>query len=238
MTASVSNTVYGVISDAMHDAGLLGLGDEPNSEQLSTNMRRLCDLINVLQTQGLKLFLLQDISITLTEGKSKYSFGIGGDVDMPKPSRVLEGYVLTSSGVRRPISTLAWDDWMRLSQVSGNNSMISSYFVDKQSDFLYVSFWNTPDITEAQNTVHLLMQTAAANPNNLEQNTMLPQEWRMALRWGLADDICTGQPQAIMDRCSARAMAYRNVLEDWDVEDASTRFHVNSLFYGNVGKFR
>ena len=31
------------------------------------------------------------------------------------------------------------------------------------------------------------------------------QEWRIALRWGLADDIATGQPQAIMDRCAQRA---------------------------------
>lgn len=238
MAASVSNTVYGIISDAMHDAGLLGLGDEPNSEQLATNMRRLCDLINVWQTQGLKLFLLQDVSVTLTADKSRYSFGAGGDVDMVKPSRVLEAYILNTSNVRRPIVALSWDDWMRLSQVTGNSSTISSYFVDKQASFLYVNFWNAPNATEAQNTAHLLMQVAATNPNNLEADSMFPQEWRMALRWGLADDICTGQPQTIMDRCSMKAKSFREALEDWDVEDASTSFAVDARMYNTVGKFR
>ncbi len=46
----------------------------------------------------------------------------------------------------------------------------------------------------------------------------------MALRWGLADDICTGQPGEIMRRCAERAKAYREALEDWDVEDAATQF--------------
>lgn len=238
MAASVSNTVYGIISDAMHDAGLLGLGDEPNSEQLATNMRRLCDLINVWQTQGLKLFLLQDISITLTAGKSKYSLGTGGDVDMVKPSRVLDGYILNTSNVRRPIVSLSWEEWMRLSQVTGNDSAISSYFVDKQASFLYVNFWNTPNAAEAANTAHLLVQVAANNPNNLEASSMFPQEWRMALRWGLADDICTGQPQAIMDRCAGKARAFRDALEDWDVEDTSTSFAVDARMYNTTGKFR
>ena len=46
----------------------------------------------------------------------------------------------------------------------------------------------------------------------------------MALRWALADDICTGQPQAIMDRCAGRSRYYKEILEGWDVEDAPTRF--------------
>jgi len=65
-----------------------------------------------------------------------------------------------------------------------------------------------------------------------------PIEWRIALRWGLADELATGQPQAIMDRCQGRALAYRTMLEDWDVEDASTRFTADTRGYGFMGRFR
>lgn len=239
MAASVSNTVYGIINDAMHDAGLLSEGDEPNSEQLATNMRRLNDIVNLWQTQGLKLFLLEDLSVTLTANKAEYTFGPTGDVIMVKPSRVLQAYVLLTVGkTRRPLVVLSWDEWMRLSQTEDNAGAINSYFVNKQADLLHVTFWNTPDAEEATNTAHLLMQVAAPNQANLEATTQFPQEWRIALRWGLADDIATGQPQAIMDRCSARAMAYREVLENWDVEDAPTRFTPDQRMQQMNGRFR
>jgi hypothetical protein len=239
MVASVSNTAYGIINDAMHDAGLLGSGDLPNSDQIATNLRRLCDIINLWQTQGLKLFTWTDLSIPLVESQTTYTIGPSQDVDMTKPLRALQGYVLNTDNIRRPIVPLSWRDWMQLSQVSGNDGTISSFFVDKQATYLNVKFWNAPDATEALNTAHLLIQQQAANPVNLEADVSFPQEWRIALRWGLADDICTGQPETIMARCASNAKQYREMLEDWDVEDTETRFTPSTQFSAyNEGSFR
>ena len=239
MTAPVSNTPYGIIYDAYHDAGLLGLGEEPNSEQLTEGMRRLCDVINLWQTQGLKLFLLEDFEITLIANQASYSMGLTGDIVMAKPSRILQAYILLTDGlVRRPLVSLSWDEWMRLSQVSGNQGQISSYFVNKQSDLLTVTFWNTPDTEEALNTAHVLLQRQVDNPINLEADMMFPAEWRIALRWGLADDLATGQPEAIMTRCAQRAGAFREALEDWDVEDTVTRFSIDQRMTYGYGKFQ
>lgn len=236
---ATSNVIYDIINDAMHDAGYLGEGEQPNSEQLAVNFRRLNDIINLWQTQGLKLFLLEEVSVNLVAGQNTYTFSPSGDVVMAKPSRVLDGYILESSGVRRPLFQIAWKDWNTLPQTTGNDGVISSYFVNKQATELEVRFWNTPDTTEAANTAVLLMQTEAPNQTNLQNNMNFPQEWRIALRWGLADDICTGQPQAIMDRCASRAATYRQVLEDWDVEDAPTSFAPDQRAgYGVQGRFR
>ena len=238
---ATSKTIYGIINDAMFDAGLLEEGEEPNSEQLATNFRRLNDIINLWQTQGLKLFLLQEISVPLVAGQSVYTFGpdLGSTVVMPKPSRVLDGYILNPSGIRRPIIQIAWKDWNYLPQVVGNEGMINSYMVNKQAEFLQVRFWNVPTVEEALNTAVLLMQVEAPNNINLVASMEFPQEWRIALRWGLADDICGGQPQAIMTRCSERANAYRTALEDWDVEDAPTSFAPDQRAgYGVEGRFK
>lgn len=220
MAVSVSNTVHGIIRDAMHDAGLLREGSDPNSEQYATYMRRLCDIINLWQTQGVKLFLQEEISTTLVAGANTYTLDTG--TYPQKNLRVLQGRIQTPDGVYRPINPISWQEWNNLPQT--NSGAITGYFVDKQAISLIVKFWNTPDAAEALNTAVLLVQTQADNPINLEENVSFPQEWRIALRWGLADDICTGQPQAIMDRCSARAKIYRDALEDWDVEDTQTTF--------------
>ena len=239
MASIVTNTAYGIIDDAMHDAGKLQEGQRPNSEQLASNLRRLNDLVNLWQTQGLKLFLQEEITVPLAVGQSLYVLGPSGPaVVMPKPSRMLQGYVLNTSNIRRPLVPISRDEWERLSQVVGNNGTINSYMVDKQAYSLNLNLWPAPDSVEVLNTAVFLTQIQANGPVFLTDASSFPQEWRIALRWGLADDISTGQPDSIMARCAQRALAYRSALEDWDVEDAATMFNVDSRFYNTQGKFR
>ena len=223
MTTPAVNTPYAIIHDAMRDAALLQDGDTPNSEQLTTYMRALQDIINFEQTQGLKLWLQVDTSITLVASQQTYVMSPTGDVVMTKPLRALQGYYLDSSNVRRPIYPLSWDEWIRLSQTT-NTGAISQYFINKKPTTLEVSFWLTPDATAATGTAHLLLETQITNPISLTETMNFPQEWRIFLHWALADEICTGQPAAIMARCQQRAEMYRTALENWDVEDASTSF--------------
>jgi hypothetical protein len=223
MTAPNDNTPLSIISDAYFDAGLTQQGQIPNSEQFVAGMRKLSDIINLWQTQGLKLWLLEDISIPLTPGKGTYILAPSGDVSMPKPMRIIDGYYRSSEGIRRPLNPMSWNDYVRLSQVN-QSGQINSYFVDKQQTQLPVFFWLLPDASCATGTAHVIVQKQVTNFISLTETMNFPSEWRIALRWGLADELATGQPQAIMDRCQQRAQAYRTMLEDWDVEDASTRF--------------
>lgn len=235
MPASVSNTVYGIIADAMVDAGLLGEGEDPNSEQLHSNMRRLCDIINLWQTQGIKLFLQEEISITLVANQINYT--VTPPTGEPsKHLRIVQARIEDTSGNSRNLNAISWNQWNTLPL--GQSGTVTGYLVNKQPSILQLKLWNAPDSTEALNTLVLLVNKQVTNPINLLETMAFPQEWRIALRWGLADDICTGQPQAIMDRCQQRAMTYRQMLEDWDVEDAETRMTPMYPAGYNGGSFR
>lgn len=290
MTAPSDNTPASIIEDAYFDAGILQEGQSPNSEQLVSGMRRLTDMINFWQTQGLKLWLNVDIPVPLTAGRSTYTLGPAGSQVMTKPLRVVEAYyqqtaplaatamsigttyviltvgttdftlygasvsaagtvftatgvglgtgTVSSSNVRRPLIQLSWNDYVRLSQTS-NAGAVNSYFIDKQQGVLSVFFWLTPDSTAAtQGLCNLVLQTQVTNFISVTETMNFPIEWKLALHWGLADQICTGQPQSIMDRCQQRAETYRNMLEDWDVEDAPTRFTPDPRGGMTTGKFR
>lgn len=237
MTAPNNNTPISIIQDAYFDAGLIGVGQTVNSEQIVLGMRKLTDIINLWQTQGLKLWLNVDTPIALVSGTSTYTLGPAGSVVMTKPLRVVEAYYSDANGIHRPLQPLAWADYVRLSILT-QTGQINSYFVNKQATLLSVFFWLTPDATAALGTAHLVLQTQVTNFISVAETMNFPVEWRIALRWGLADELATGQPQAIMDRCQQRAQAYRAMLEDWDVEDAPTRFAANSQGQGyNQSRF-
>ena len=237
MTAPTDNTPVSIIGDAYFDAGLVQEGQAPNGEQIVSGMRRLTDLINVEQTQGIKLWLNVDTPVPLVAGQETYVFSPTGDVVMPKPPRAIDAYYMDVNSIRRPLIPLSWNEYVRLSQVNQTGA-INSFFVDKKQLSLSVFFWLIPDATAATGSAHLLLQTQVTNFVNVTEVMNFPIEWRMFLRWGLADEICTGQPQAIMDRCQSRALMYKDLLENWDVEDAPTRFTPDSRSQYAAQKFR
>ena len=231
MTAPLDNTPLSIITDAYFDAGLLQEGETPNPEQVVSGMRKLTDLVNLWQTQGLKLWLNVEVIVPLVSAQALYLFSPAGDIMMAKPLRVLEAYYKNSNGIRRPLTPLAWADYTKLSQLT-QVGQLNSYFVDKQQSAMSVAFWPVPDAVAATGTAGLLVQSQVTNFISVTETVNFPAEWRIALRWGLADEICTGQPQAIMDRCQQRASTYRAALEDWDVEDSPVRFAADARSFG------
>jgi hypothetical protein len=237
MTAPNDNTPISIIQDAYLEAKLISQGESVDGEQIVNGMRKLTGLINLWQTQGIKLWLNVDLPITLVAGTGTYTLGLTGTVSMVKPPRVIDAYYRDSNGIRRPLTPLAWTDYIRLSQITTTGA-INSYFVDKQAELLSVFFWLVPDATAATGTAHLLLQEQVTNFISLTETMNFPIEWRIALMWGLADEICGGQPQAIMDRCQQRAQTYREALENWDVEDVPVRFTANVQGQSHRGNFR
>lgn len=236
MTSPASQYTAGrIITYAYTDCGRVQEGEIPNGEKMARGWMLLQDMINLWVTQGLKLFLTTDRSITPVQGQNTYTLGPGGTVNMVKPLQVIESYFQDQYGVQRPLIPLSWDDWIRLSQVNQQGE-INSYFVDKQVTFMNVKLWLTPDANAALGTVHLIIRNGMAvqGPVALTDSMGFPVEWYMALRWGLADELSTGQPERIIARCKEKAAMYRQALDDWDVEDAPTQFipDARSQYYG------
>jgi hypothetical protein len=219
----IPSTCYQIICDAMYDAGLIGRGDEPTSEDLAENMRRLNKYVNYLQTRGLKLFVQEDFPLTVTAGQGLYTFGPNGTTVMPKPRRVVEAYYADNNQNRRPLLPMSRNEWDTLSTITTQGT-ITGYFVDKQTLTLNVNLWLVPDSTAASGTVHLILDEQIPNFASVTDQMAFPPEWELTLEWGLAHQICTGQPQSVIDRCTQNAAFYQTELEEWDVEDASTSF--------------
>ena len=224
MSSLQYNTAARIIQSAYEDAGILQEGDIPNGDQWVKGLNRLNDIINFEQTQGLKLFLNGLVPVQLQVGVNPYYIDSGPDWPLgSKPLRVLEGYYIDPNGVSRPLIPYAWKDWNMLSQ-QNEQGALNSYFVDKQVHQLAVAFWQVPDATAAQGYVNLLVQIQVPQFITIVQQSMFPVEWFMFLRWELASELATGQPQEIVMRCAQRSDAFRTALENWDVEDAPTRF--------------
>jgi hypothetical protein len=232
--APIPPTCYQIICDAMVDAGKLGIGREPDGEHLATNMRRLNNYVNYLQTQGAILWVQADLSIqapVLQVGVSSYSIGVGGVVTVPalspvaKPRRIIEAYFTdaTPNATRRPLAIVARNDWDTYSSTVQQGTIVAVY-PDKQLNTIVCNLWQTPNAQAVTGQVHLICDLQIPNFSQLTDNMFFPVEWALTLEWGLADQISTGQPQEVVERCAGMSLKYETALLGWDQEDGSTTF--------------
>jgi hypothetical protein len=213
----------------MDNAGLLQDGDNPSSEQYAKYMPRLNDMINVWQTEGIKLWTLGMLAVALVQGQGQYTLPAAttDSVILSKPLEVLEGYFADQNQIWRPLDKLSWNTYDNLSNPTQQGA-VTGFFANKQQNTLVVTTWLVPDATAALGTLQLLVQQPITNVISTIDAMNFPREWFMALHWGLADEICTGQPDAIVQRCQQRAMMYKEKLEDWDQEQTSIYFQPNA----------
>lgn len=238
ITPAQFGTSFQLIRDGMTEAGLLGRGREPTSEHLALYINKLNYIFNFLQVRpGLKLWLNQDLAIQPIAGQNLYSLGPTGNVPMTKPIRGFEGYYLDANANSRPLIQMGRSEWDQLSTRVSQGS-ITSFFVDKQQLTLNVYLWLTPDAQAATGVVHLIVTQQITQLVQLNDTMSFPVEWYLAIMWEFAKQISTGQPQAIVDRCEKMAEFHIQTLEDWDVEDASTSFTVDSRSQNTMGRFR
>lgn len=215
-----ANSAQRCIAYAYEDAGLIQDGGNPTSEQYAKGLHRLNDLIALWQTRGLKVWLQEERTLTLVAGTTTYT--VTGS-NSERAMRVLEGWYQDASANKTPLTPLSREEYSRISPVT-TSGIPNHYWADKSATSLVVSLWPVPSSTAAAGSVRLVVQRKATTIVSVTDTTAFPSEWFIALRWGLADELCTGQPQAIMARCAKKAATFLAALEDWDVEDADTRF--------------
>jgi len=217
-----------LITMALRDAGKIARDQTPDSEWFLEGMTRLADILYFQQTQGLKLWLLEDITVPIVSGTQEYTFGPSGSTVMNKPFRVEFGYATSGTNLnRREITPISYNDWARLSNIT-QEGLVTQYFVDKQLTNMSVSLWLTPNAEQVSDgEVHLIMRTKANQLATLTETMTFPPEWYLALRWALAFDFSSGSPASVQQRCEAMSERYLEALNSFDIEDVPVQFQVD-----------
>lgn len=231
-----------VIDWAMRDAGLLDMAETPDSEDYRQYLGRLNALINFEQTQGLKLWLQQNISFTPVLNQQQYLWGPAGDITMPRPTRIIEGFftfpIIATAGIqtRYPLYQLSRQEFNQLG-VLNSPGITNSFFIDKQQVNLIVWLWLNPDAFTATATVTFVTQVQINQSISITDSMNFPIEWFQFLHWALACEIDQGQPLAIQAKNESQRNFYRGALEDFDVEDASTYVQADPRLMFDHGRF-
>jgi hypothetical protein len=240
MTTTYSVTRDQIISGALRKLQVLELGTTPDVDTLTNASASLNLLIKAWQTQGIKLWTVKEIALPLVTSQNLYRLGhspivptVVMDVTTDKPLKVIQAWlrnIVVAPNTDTPVQILSRQEYNMLGSKSATGQVNSIWF-DPRTTYGEVHTYLTPDTFTATNfQLYLVAQIPLGDVTVGTDIPDFPNEWIQALTWGLADELALeygchiNQRQEIM----VKAEKYRNDLTDWDVENSSTFFQVDT----------
>lgn len=233
MSSNYSVTRDQIILTALRKCGVVEPGDtsatiDPNV--ISNCAQALNLMVKQWMTYGIKLWTVTEYSLPLTTNKASYVIApSGGDFTADKPVKLIQAFLrnnAVSPAVDIPMQILSKQEYNWLGSKFSTGTT-NSIFMDIGVTSSTVYVFLTPDVITSTNyTLHLVVQRPISDLINSTDVPDFPNEWMQALVWGLADQLALeyGLPMNHRQEITMKAEKYRNDLEDWDTEYASTLF--------------
>jgi len=180
-------TARALITLAMKDAGVLGVGQTPLAEDMNDALTNLNAMMAQWARRRWLVYSLQDVAFQAT-GAISYSLGAAGDIDIPRVDSIASAYFRQTVGapgnmVDYPLTILnAREDYNNIA-LKGMSSFPSVLFYDSGWPLGQLFIWPVPsEIYE----IHISVKTPLQNFATLNDEVSLPPEYEEALRLNLA----------------------------------------------------
>ena len=243
MSSTYTVTRDQIITLALRKLGVLEIGSTPDPDTVSNAAMSLNLLIKQLSTDGHKLWKVSELIIPLIAGQTQYTLGGSTSTLMydalnptvaitDKPLKAIQGFyrnLQSTPAIDTPVMLVSKQEYNVLgSKFSTGTANTIFYDPRKLNGVLYV--YLTPDLNAQTNLeLHIIVQLPLDDLNTALDIPDFPNEWMNCLVWNLADQLSLeyGVPMNTRQEISQRAMSYKTLLSDWDVEASSTFFQVD-----------
>jgi hypothetical protein len=230
MTTTYSVSRDTIITTALRKLQVIELGVTPDTDTLTNAAQSLNIMIKAWQSQGIKLWTIDEYVLPLVANQTAYIISpTGPDLVGNKPLKVIQAWIRNTQvtpNIDTPLQILSKQEYNILGSKQSTGTT-NSIFYDPRvtTGILYV--YLTPDANTAINyQLHFVAQRPMTDINTGTDVPDFPTEWQQALIWGLADELAIEYGCHINQRqeIAVKADKYRRELEDWDVEYVSTMF--------------
>lgn len=144
---------------ALDEAGILGVGQTPLAEDINRAFIRLKNMVAVWQKNRWLVPSLERVS-WIADGREKYTIGLGGDINIPRPSQIKGAYVIQRNTGQNPVSLQlklipSYEDYIRIA-IKSLQSLPDHYFYDGANPLGNFYPWPIPNSTYE---LHILVQS-------------------------------------------------------------------------------
>lgn len=178
-----------IITLALKDAGILGVGQTALAEDSNDALTRLNGMLALWQRRRWLVWSLQDYA-KISTGAQSYTVVSGGDFDVPRPDRLEDGcfvrQINTGSQASDYSLTLieSREDYSQISLKTLQGGPPGYIFYDSANPTGRVYPWPIPQATIYE--IHILLKAQLGSFSGLATTFTSPPEYEEAMRYNLA----------------------------------------------------
>jgi len=212
----MTQTYLDLITNTYILSGVKGEGETLSPSQAQAGLYTLQEMIDAWNADNLNLYTVAIKSITVSGTKQAYTFGPGGDFDLPTRPAALESawfrQLTTTPFVDLPIYLLSANDWGNVTS-KGITGQLSQYgYYDQGFPLATLNLWPIPNLSIGEVIVHYF---DLLNSNFLLSDTVsLPPAYRGAIRFNLARLIAAENGIEAPLTVVQQAVQYKRLLEE------------------------
>lgn len=175
-----------IITQALKESGVLGVGQPASAEDMNDAFFRLNMMMAQWSKKRLLVYHLIDTAFVST-GAQSYTVGTGGNFNIARPDAVLSAFFRQTSGVNTPVDyplavTMAREDY-NLIALKSLAAWPSIAFYDAAYPLGSLFVWPIP---QSGLELHITTKAVLAQFTSLAQVIVLPPEYIGALFYNLA----------------------------------------------------
>lgn len=180
-------TAADLINLALTDAGVLGIGQTAQAQDLTDCLRRLNMMLGQWSQRRWLVYHLVDTSKVCT-GAQSYTVGTGGDFNIARPAQIEAAYMRQIAPTTpTPVDfwlepILAREDYARIALKSLSASPSTRYFYDSDFPLGRIYPWPVPS---ASFELHILTKAVLTQFAAIGDTVLLPLEYEEAIYYNL-----------------------------------------------------
>lgn len=231
-----SSTDFSLTANQLVETSLELLGVKAEEEplqavELTRGLKWLNIMLKAWEVDGVMAWTLTEGSLTLADSDGSYSFAAAGDFTTV-PVDIQQVRISHDGGSEMEMTPISRADYYRI-PTRTTEGYPTQYYYDRQRDSGTLYVWPEPD--DALYDLTITYRRRIMDMDASSDNFDLPQEWYMALVYGLADQLIpiygkSGTPRAA-EITSKAANAYMSV-KAFDLDEGESSIFIVPDSYG------
>lgn len=141
-------TARDLITGALTQIQVYAFGEQVANVDIAGGLDVVNSMLDSWSNESLTCYAILEQTGTILPGISSYTIGPGGDFDMTRPLKILDGpgraYLLDENGDKYPIDVVTQDQWNLITQPNTNSDLPSTLFYDPQFPLGIINIYPEP----------------------------------------------------------------------------------------------
>jgi len=226
MATIITSTRDSLINAALRKLGVIGEGVSANANQLTTGAEALNYLLASTQMRVMPLWKRSATTVELTEDVSSYTIGESQTVNVSAPLKLYQAFYTSDTTVQRELEIKTDYDFRLLPTDSVGDPVAISYTPNINYGTLTV--WPTPSADSATGYGVVLVYQKPVDTLTAGSTALsYPQEWGMAIIYGLAAALADEYMLPLADRkyYMMEAEKHLQTVSEFSAEEGSVTFY-------------